>query len=414
MNPEASTREEWNWAGNVRYRAAEIVEPTTLSEAQRMVARATRVRPLGTRHSFNGLPDLSGGTLIHLGSLPADPVIDTDAMTVTVGGAMRYGVVAAYLEEHGLALHNMGSLPHISVAGAISTGTHGSGNRLGNLASAVRGLQFIGPDGDLVDVRAGDPGFEGMVVGLGAFGPITRVTLAVQPSYRMRQDAFVDLPWDRVLDGFDEVMGLGYSVSLLSKWTAPRVQHVWIKSLLDQPTATAETLGAAESTEPAADNMHPFGVEGGWFERLPHFRLDRVPSAGAEIQTEYLLDRGGAAEAIASLREIGHLIDPVLGISELRTVARDELWLSPAYGRDSVAIHFTFQLDPDGVAAVLPAIEARLLPLGARPHWGKLFHADSAALAPLYPKLDDWRRLVNDYDPAGTFTNDFTGSKLNL
>ena len=139
-----------NWGGNVHYRAAQIVAPETLEEAQQLVASSVKVRPLGTRHSFNRLPD-TDGILIHLGSLPPDPVIDTDAMTVTVGGATRYGVVARHLEDNGLALHNMGSLPHISVAGAVSTGTHGSGDGLGSLSSAVRGLQLIGPSGDPVD-----------------------------------------------------------------------------------------------------------------------------------------------------------------------------------------------------------------------------------------------------------------------
>jgi xylitol oxidase len=402
----AMSEDRNNWAGNVRYSAAQLIEPATLAEAQRAVASAARIRPLGTRHSFNQLPDTEG-TLIHLGALPADPIIDREAATVTVGGAVRYGILAQHLESNGLALHNLGSLPHISIAGAISTGTHGSGDRLGNLSSAVRGLQFIGASGDLVDVRQGDPGFEGMVVGLGAFGPITRVTLAVQPSFRMRQDAYVNLPWQRVLDDFDAIMGSAYSVSLLSRWSVPAVEHVWVKSLLDGPIVTADELGADPAAGQAPDNMNPFGVEGAWCERLPHFRLDRVPSLGEEIQSEYLIDRSQAVEAVRSLREIGHLIDPVLAVTELRTMAADDLWLSPATGRDSVAVHFTFLRDPDGVAAVLPEIEARLLPLGARPHWGKLFHAGADVLGPRYPRMAEWRRLVAEYDPSGKFSNAF-------
>jgi alditol oxidase len=395
-----------NWGGNVRYRAAHIVAPETLEEAQQLVASSARVRPLGTRHSFNRLPDTEG-TLVHLGSLPPDPVIDTDAMTVTVGGATRYGVVARYLEDNGLALHNMGSLPHISVAGAVSTGTHGSGDRLGTLSSAVRGLQFIGPSGELVEVGAGDPGLPGMVVGLGAFGPITRVTLAVQPSYRMRQDAYLDLPWQRLTDDPDAVFAAAYSVSLLTRWTAPAVEHVWLKSRLDEPIADAGRLGVRLAPGGTPDNMNPFGVEGPWCTCLPHFRLDRVPSLGAEIQTEYLVPRDRAVEAIGALREIGGLIDDVLAMSELRSVAADELWLSPATGRDSLGIHFTFRRDPEGVARVLPEIEARLLPLDARPHWGKLFHAGADVLAARYPRMADWRNLVAAHDPDGKFSGRF-------
>ncbi|MFZ1410117.1 MAG: FAD-binding protein [Micropruina sp.] len=395
-----------NWAGNVRYAAERVVEPATLAEAQRLVATTARIRPLGTRHSFNSLPDTEG-TLLHLGSLPADPVIDLDAMTVTVGGAVRYGILAQHLESNGLALHNLGSLPHISIAGAISTGTHGSGDRLGNLSSAVRGLQFITPSGELLDVRQGDPGFEGMVVGLGAFGPITRVTLAVQPSFRMRQDAYLNLPWQRVLDDFDGIMGSAYSVSLLTHWGAPAVEHLWVKSLLDGPIVTAEQLGAEPSPDQAPDNMNPFGVEGAWCERLPHFRLDRVPSLGEEIQSEYLIGRERIAEAVIALREIGELIDPVLAATEVRTMAGDDLWLSPATGRDSVAVHFTFLRDAERVNAVLPEIEARLLPLGARPHWGKLFHARADVLGERYPRMQQWRDLVAAHDPSGKFSNAF-------
>lgn len=412
-----------NWAGTYEYTAATILEPTSIEEVQRIVRENERVRGLGTRHSFNGLAD-TPGALVHLGALPSDPVIDPAAMTVTVGAATRYGAVASHLTAHGYALHNMGSLPHISVAGAIATGTHGSGDANGNLSTAVSALELVTADGELVTVRRGDPGFDGMVVGLGAFGLVTRVTLDIQPSFDVRQDAFVNLPWERVLADFDAVSGAAYSVSLMTDWSGDSVGALWLKTkVVDGLPAQVDAahLGAVISPaelfsvgqESADSNLTLFGgVVGPWSERLPHFRIDSTPSLGDEIQSEYMVPRERIVEALTALRALGDRIDPVLLITEIRTMAGDDLWLSPAYGHDSVGIHFTWKKDFAGVDAVLPDIEAALLPLGARPHWGKRFLAGPEQLAALYPKLPEWRALVAAYDPTGKFASPFLEQRL--
>ena len=411
-----------NWAGTYEYRAADILEPESIDEVQNLVRTNERVRALGTRHSFNALPD-TPGALLHLGRIASDPVIDADANTITVGGATRYGIVASHLHSNGYALHNMGSLPHISVAGAISTGTHGSGDRNANLSSAVSALELVTADGSLRTIRRGEPGFEGVVVGLGAFGIVTRVTLDIQPTFDVRQDAFVDLPWERVLDDFDAITSSAYSVSLMTHWSSPTVDQLWLKTKVEQGSVAdvdATHLGAVAASaslfavsEGVDSNLNPFGGSvGPWSERLPHFRLDREPSAGDEIQSEYMVPRENIREAIVALRAIGERIDEVLLITELRTMAGDDQWLSPASGRDSVGIHFTFAKDRAGVDAVLPAVEGALLPLGARPHWGKHFLATVADIAPLYPHLDDWRTLRSAWDPTDRFASAFVQTRL--
>lgn len=415
----AGTTDRSNWAGNYMYGAREILEPTTVEEVQRVVAANRRVRALGTRHSFNALPDTD--VLVHLGRIASDPVIDEAAGTVTVGAATRYGDLAAHLHAEGFALHNLGSLPHISVGGATATGTHGSGDGNGTLSSAVSGLQLVTADGDLLDVDRSTPGFDGMVVGLGAFGVVTRVTLDIRPTFDVRQDAFVGLPWERLIADFDTIMGSAYSVSVLTTWSGDVVDHLWLKTVVEEggpAEIDATRLGAiaapsAELFDEQPSNMTLFGgVAGPWSERLPHFRLDSTPSAGAEIQSEYLVPRSRIREALTGLREIGSSIDEALLITELRTVAADGLWLSGASDRDVVGVHFTFAPDEALVNGVLPAIEDVLIPLGGRPHWGKHFLSTADRLAPLYPRLGEWIELVERHDPTGTFRNRFLEERV--
>ena len=407
---------EHNWADNYTYTAAHIHRPTTIDEVRRSIAGATKIRALGTRHSFNSIAD-SPGDLIILDGIEPEFVIDRERQTVTVGAATRYGVLASYLHARGFALHNMGSLPHISVAGATATGTHGSGDKNGNLSTAVSALELVTASGDLVHVQRGDDGFEGMVVGLGAFGIVTRLTLDIQPTFDVRQDAFLDLPWDAVLSNLDEVMSAAYSVSLMTMWSTPTVGRLWLKTRLvdGHPLEVAAAhLGAAAAplalvvgdSDPN-ERLNIFGVAGPWSERLPHFRLDRDPGPNEQIQSEYMVPRSQAMAAMAQLRAIGDRIDRLLHITEVRTVAADDLWLSPSYGQDTVAFHFTWNKEPAAVDEITTEIEHMLLPLGGRPHWGKLMHAQADRLAPLYPRLDAFRDLAKTYDPAQKFRNAF-------
>lgn len=393
---------ETNWSGTYTF-TGRIERPDTLEQAQQVVADAARLRPLGTRHSFNEVAD--GEVLLDLTGLPGEPVLDEAARTVTFPGGFRYARVATWLEERGWALHNMGSLPHISVAGAVSTGTHGSGTGNGSLATAVRGLTFLSPDGSLRRIEAGDEGFDGSVVALGALGPVASVTLAVEPSYRVRQDVFTDLSWDAVLADVEGIMGAAYSVSLFTKWTDEF--SLWLKTRLPGEVFDAAALGAhpAEQTSLAEgeDNTtKQGGVPGAWSERLPHFRIDSTPSNGDEIQTEYWIPLERAADALRAVRELGPRLADALHITELRSVAADELWLSPGYRRTSLCVHFTWQNKPTEVAGLVPAVEAALAPFDPRPHWGKVFDRPAS-----YERAGDFRELARTVDPQGKFRNGF-------
>ena len=405
-----------NWSGTYVFGAPRLHRPGTMDELRRIVAGARHARAVGAGHSFNGIADTEGD-LLDLSGLPRDVVVDRERGTVTVAGAMHYGDLAARLHRDGLALHNMGSLPNVTVAGATATGTHGSGDRNGNLATAIAGFERMGPEGGLVTVGRGDAGFDGMVVGLGAFGIVTRVTLDVQPTFRLRQDAFVRLPWHTVFERLDEVMSAAYSVSLFTRWSGACVDRLWLKTRVDDDRPleiAAHHLGAEAANhsmvyaeDDPVSRLNPFGVAGPWSERLAHFRPDRDPGSPDQIQSEMLVPRDRAVEALQILRGMGDRIDPHLGTSELRTVAADTLWLSGSYGHDVVGIHFTWNKEPEAVDRLTAEIEEKLLPLGGRPHWGKVMHSPARRLEPLYPRMEEFRALARRLDPDGKFRNAF-------
>src|SRR5919202_2798076 len=373
---------ERNWAGNYTYRARKLHRPTSLEQLQGLVAQPDRVRVLGSRHSFNDIADSS--ELISLAALPAEVTVDRGTRTVSFTAGLAYGALAAALDAHGLALHNLASLPHISVAGAVATGTHGSGDANGNLATAVAGLELVTSTGQSVRTSRGEPGFDGLVVGLGALGAVTRIALEVEPAYTVRQRVFEGLEWKMLFDHFDEIMSSGYSVSIFTRW-GQLVDQVWIKSrVTDAPEMIRGDLFGATA---AIVDRHPIlgldpvnctpqlGRPGPWSERLPHFRMGFTPSIGDELQSEYLLPRQHAVPAIEAVRAMAEKIRPVLQVCEIRTMTADQLWMSPAYGRETVGMHFTWQPDQQRVESILVELEAALAPFHARPHWGKLFAA---------------------------------------
>jgi alditol oxidase len=405
---------ETNWAGNYTYRAASLHRPASVEQLRELLAGAPRARVLGSRHSFSDIAD--SAALISLDGLPADVVVDHAAGTVTLSAAVRYGELAEALAAEGMALANLASLPHISVGGAVATATHGSGDANGNLATAVAGLELVTADGETLVASRGDPDFDGLVVGLGALGAVTRVTLDVEPAYQVRQRAFEGLAWAGLFEHLDEVTGAGYSVSLFTRW-GEEIEQVWVKSrVTDQPERLRDDLFGAV---PATVDRHPIveldpvnctrqlGVPGPWWDRLPHFRMGFTPSSGEELQSEYHLPRRHAVAALEALRALAGVVRPALQVTELRTVAADRLWMSPQYGQDTLSAHFTWQPDWAAVRRALVEVEAALAPFGARPHWGKLFLAGAAAIAPLYERLADFRRLVERLDPGGVFANDW-------
>ncbi len=402
---------EKNWAGNHTYQAT-VERPRSVEELQEVVAREPRVRALGSRHSFTDLTD-SSGVLVSLADLPTAVEVDERNRTARVTGRATYGEVATQLEATGWALGNLASLPHISVAGAVATGTHGSGVGNGSLATAVAALDIVGPDGERRTVARGDADFDGSVVALGALGVVTALTLDIEPTYAVRQDLYTGLPWATLAEKFDAVTSDAYSVSLFTRFEDDGIYQVWRKSRGSE--APADFFGAPPATStlhmleggPAESVTQQGGVPGRWLDRLPHFRMEFTPSRGEELQSEYLLPRGRALEAVAALRGLRERMAPLLQTCELRTVAADDLWLSSAYGQDVVGLHFTWLRDEPAVYAVLPAMEAALMPLGARPHWGKCFVAGAAELAPLYPRFAEFQALRDRVDPDRTFGNDF-------
>jgi xylitol oxidase len=404
-----------NWAGSFTFTATEVHTPESLDELRRIVASTPKIHAIGSRHSFNGLAD--GAVLISLERMPKTIAIDPEARTVIINPGMNYSELAVELHAAGWALHNMASLPHITVGGAVATATHGSGDRNGNLSTAVAAMELVTADGELVRVKRGDPDFNGMVAHIGALGVVASLTLDIQPTYLVRQEVFEHLSWDTLYASFDDIMGSADSVSIFTDW-GDTAGQLLCKSLVDpeQPwEGRAAHFGATAATRP----LHPvstlpadpcteqLGMPGAWHERVPHFRIDAVPSVGHELQTEYMVAREHAVPAIKAMRSMAAEIQPVLLISEIRTAAADDLWLSTAYGTDTVCLHSTWHFEPERVWALLPSLEATLAPFAPRPHWSKLFAATADELEPRYPKLGDFRALAGRLDPNGKFRNAF-------
>ena len=411
--------DERNWAGNLTYAAASAEAPDSVSEIQEIVRRSHHVRTLGTRHSFNDIADTTG-TLISLARLDRVVRLDAASSTVTIEGGARYGQLGQYLHARGYALRNMASLPHISVAGACATATHGSGVRNGCLATAVSALELVTSDGELDALSRVTHGeeFDGMVVSLGALGVVTQLTLDVVPTFLMRQDVYVNLSLASAVSHFDEIQQMAYSVSLFTDWTSGRFTQVWLKRAVDAdtPVATPRTLfGATRATT----DLHPLpglsaesctaqlGVTGPWCDRLPHFRMEFIPSHGAELQSEYFIPYQHASDALQAMMHIGAAIAPTLLVSEVRTIAADSLWMSPCYKSPCVAIHFTWKPDWAAVRRMLPLIESALAPFAPRPHWGKLFTMSPDEVRSRHERLPDFRLLVEEHDPVGKFSNTF-------
>ena len=412
-----------NWAGNLTYHADHLYTPRTVEEVRQNVKQCASVRALGSRHSFNTIADSPTNqiSLEHLDSMELDQM----AGTVTVGAGVRYGTLAPWLDAKGYAVHNLASLPHITVAGAIATATHGSGVKNGNLATAVRGLELVTADGEVLHLtKEAHPGhFEGAVVGLGALGVVTRVTLAVQPRFEMTQVVYRNMSMDQLEHGLEAVFASGYSVSMFTNWQNHNINQVWIKSRVEpgeKPAIAPEFHGARAATQ----NMHPIdgisavncteqmGVPGPWYERMPHFKMNFTPSSGAELQTEYFVPRARGYEAIRAVEQLRDRITPHLLITELRAIAADDLWMSMAYQRDSMAIHFTWKPETPEVTALLPAIEEKLAPFDARPHWAKLFTTAPARLKEIYPNHEAFVTLLNQHDAKGKFRNEFVNRNV--
>jgi xylitol oxidase len=412
-----------NWAGNIEYSTANVHYPKTIQEVQEVVKKCNKLKALGSRHSFSKIAD-SSDNQVSLKEMNKVVSLDKASNTVTVEAGMKYGELAPYLHENGYALPNLASLPHIGIAGACSTATHGSGIKNGNLSTAVSAIEFVNASGDIVVLSKKKDGeqFYGAVVGLGAPGVVTKVTLDLQPTFNMKQVVYRNLPIGELKNNFQDLQSKGYSVSLFTDWKNKNINEVWIKKLVsdnDSPAAP-ELYGGKLATQ----NIHPvedqsaenvteqMDVAGPWYERLPHFKMGFMPSVGKELQSEYFVPIEHAYEAMMAMEKLHEKISPHLFISEIRTIQEDNFWMSPCYKRTCVALHTTWKQEVETVMNLLPMIEQQLAPFNARPHWAKLFTIAPAVLQSRYEKLGDFKELVKQYDPNGKFLNEFLSKNL--
>ncbi len=395
-----------NWARNLTYRATSIHAPRTLEELKTIIANSSRVKALGSKHSFSDIADTTGAHI----SLEHWREMTLNDGTVRIGAGVRYGELAQFLHERGCALPNMGSLPHISVAGAVSVGTHGSGNALGNLSTAVTAVNMVLASGQERRFDRSDPDFYGAVISLGALGIITSLELEVQPTFEMRQTVWLELPITTLQQHFDAIFASAYSVSVFTAWHDDTATQVWVKARAEALETDLSAFGATRAFTPvhpvpgmpAQNCTEQLGTLGPWHERLPHFRMEFTPSSGEELQTEYFVPRAHAVLAFQALHAIREHIRPHLQIGEIRVIASDEFWLSPNYQQDTVAFHFTWVKNWAEVQQVLPRIEAALEPFRVRPHWGKLHTMTGERVRSAYSRWDDFEALRARVDSNGS------------
>lgn len=406
-----------NWSGNIEFPAARFHQPGSVAELQRIVAAAEQVRMVGAAHSFNDIVS-TRGDLISLGKMRRVVGLDRTARTVTFEAGISHRELAVELEASGFALANLPSLPHFNVVGASSTGTHGSGDGNQCLAAAIVSMDLVTAAGDLVTVAGSE--LDAMAVGLGAFGAITAMTVAIEPSYVMAQEIYLDVPRRDAFAGIDEMMSSAYSVSWFTDWQTDHIQQVWRKHRLDgvdpeAPKTPDRYFGGrssnrqlAPSGPQAADSCTTqLMVPGPWHTRLPHVRADA--ELGSQLQTEFFVARRHGPAALEAIAGIGPKLSHLLrdGImSEIRSVASDDLWLSP-FAEDSLALHFSWWNDPAAVDEALSLVEAALEPFEPRPHWGKLHTLSARTIRSRYPRFGDFVALADRYDPEGRFRNDY-------
>lgn len=422
-SPSANSIPLKNWAGNLTYSTENVHYPSTVQDVQELVKKYDKIRALGSRHSFNRIAD-STHHLVSLEKMNKVVSLDKTAHTLTVEAGARYGEFAPYLHENGYALPNLASLPHITVIGACATATHGSGLKNSNLSSSVSAIEFVDASGQLVTLsKQKDPDiFPGAVVGLGALGVVTKVTLDLLTTFDMSQVVYLDLPITELENNFLDLQSRGYSVSLFTDWKNKNINEVWIKSQVgDQVTAADLELYGAKL---ATGNIHPVstqsaetvteqgGIPGPWYERMPHFKMGFKPSTGEELQSEYFVRIEHAYDALLAMEKLHEKISPHLFISEIRTIQADNFWMSPCYQKDSVAIHTTWKQDFDRVMGLIQLVEEQLAPFDPIPHWAKLFTMSPQLLRSKYEKLTDFKQLVAQYDPEGKFRNNFLDENL--
>ena len=332
-----------------------------------------------------------------------------------------------YIDSHGFALHNLASLPHISVGRRLSPPPRTAPASTTAISPPpAQRLELVAANGERLTLsRAKNPDhFAGAVVALGALGIVTSLTLDIEPTYQVEQAVYQDLPFSELEHNLDAIFGSGYSVSLFTDWQHHRATQVWIKRRVEpgKPYNWPEQFYNAKR---ATEKLHPItghpdgkpcteqlGIPGPWYERLPHFVWTSPPAAARSCRPNISCPANTATKPSAPSRQLRDRITPHLFVTELRTIAPDALWMSMAYQRDSLAIHFTWKPEWPAVQQILPLIEAKLAPFEPRPHWAKLFTLPPATLQSRYTKLADFKELLHQHDPNGKFRNAFLETNL--
>lgn len=405
-----------NWAKNITFSSQNYIEIENLTQLQKVIESSNRLKVVGTSHSFSEIADTTG-TLISLKNLDSEIEIDEKSQTVKVSAGTSYANLAKYLEKNGWALSNLASLGEITIAGAVMTGTHGSGSNNKVLSDSVVAIEMILASGDKFVIDRKDfTQFSGFVVSFGALAVFTKLTLKIVKSFSVKQVVYENIPIQSVLENFNEIFDRPYSASYFSNWSPKNTGQIWMKFLDDDKYP--ELQSKAYGGNLALTNQHPvkvnhpgncteqMGVSGKWLFRLPHFKLDSSPASGDEVQTEYLVNRIHVQSYINELTKIGEDIAARVYATEIRTISSDDLWLSGAYGRETVGFHFTWKKSSE-VKDFLPVIENILGKYNGRPHWGKLFSTPRAQLIERYPMYEEFRQLIQKYDSGNKFRNKF-------
>lgn len=431
--PRGPLRQVVNYGRNVAFAPAEIATPDSVAELREVVRRAKRVRVMGSRHSWSRAI-VTDDTLVSLERMTRVVAVDEATLRVTVQAGVTLRALIAQLDRRGLALANLGSIDRQTVAGAIATGTHGTGLAFQCLAAQVVALRLVDGRGEERALRKGDADFDAVVVGLGCFGVVYEVTLQVVRSFQMH--AITErAPFDEVVDRLDEHLRAydhfkfwwlvpdDHVVVFKNRRTdAPRNDSELARWFKDEFLSVAvyrallalQRLDRARLVPPINRLL---GREvGKRYERICQSHVGFLtPDPPVHRETEWAFDLADAPRLLREYRrallESGHTYN---FIQEVRFTRADDFWLSPAYGRDSIWLGM-YNMDSDARwADQLRAFEDFARRHGGRPHWGKEAAFDPAYLRGQFARLDDFRALAARYDPDGKLANDWARRALGL
>jgi FAD-linked oxidoreductase len=428
----AATTAWRNWAGTESAVATEVVRPRDVEEITAAVGRAARegrtVRARGSGHSFTAV-GAAHDVALELGEWTGITAADLDTGLVTVRAGTTLRALNAELDRLGLAMTNLGDIDAQTVAGAIATGTHGTGARFGGIATQVAGLELVLADGSVVGCSDTERPelFAAARVGLGALGVVSTVTLRTEPSFVLAAEERPE-PLDAVLEALEqncsgndhfEFYWFPYGPQALTKrnnrmpaGTPPEPlsrarQFVAYELMENRVFGAVCRLGRRVPRLVRPLNKMSSNVLSGRSYRDISHRVFVTNRRVRFVESEYAVPRPALGEVLTELRRrVPELAEPVMFPVEIRVAAADDIWLSTAYQRDSayIAIH---QFVGMPYRDYFDLFESIVAGVGGRPHWGKMHTLDAAALRARYPRFDDFAALRKELDPAGLFANPY-------